>query len=290
MKNNDSKYFSQKYVDSRRVLYTPSAFARESLIHVQEIGELQAIKQHISRREGMESYLFIEVVSGEGSLTYHGTEYKLRAGDCVFIDCKTLYSHETSDSLWCLRWVHFYGENMPKIYEKYVDRGGRPAFRPESISGFDRVWAKLFEIASSSDYIRDMRINEGLNELLTLIMEESWCLDERSSANKRKDLAQIVDYLREHYSQKITLDELADRFFINKFYLTRIFKEQFGLSINQYLLQYRITKAKQALRFSDDSVENIGYACGLGAPYYFSRVFKKVEGIPPGEFRKRWQG
>ncbi len=290
MRYNDDKFFSKRDVKSNRILYTPSAFARESLIHLQEIGELQALKRHISRREGMDSFLFIEIVSGEGTLTYLDTEYKLRAGDCVFINCKNLYSHETSDNLWVLRWAHFYGDNMPRIYAKYVDRGGKPVFRPESISGFERVWSKLFEIASSSDYIRDMRINEGLGELMTLIMQESWHPDESVSGTKRKDLEQILDYLQEHYAQRITLDELADRFFINKFYLTRIFKQQTGLSINQYLLQYRITKAKQALRFSDDSVENIGYACGLGAPYYFSRVFKKVEGIPPGEFRKKWQG
>ncbi len=290
MRRSDDKFFSMTNVRTNRILYTPSAFARESLVHIQEIGELQALKRHISRRKGMDSYLFIEIVSGEGTLTYLGTEYRLRAGDCVFIDCDNLYSHETSDDLWVLRWVHFYGDNLPKIYAKYVDRGGKPVFRPESISGFERVWSKLFDIASSDDYIRDMRINEGLNELLTLIMEESWPLDERASSTKRKDLEEILDYLQKHYAQKITLDELAERFFINKFYLTRIFKQQVGMSINQYLLQYRITKAKQALRFSNESVENIGYACGLGAPYYFSRVFKKVEGIPPGEFRKKWQG
>jgi AraC-like DNA-binding protein len=290
MERNEDKFFSQRYVKSNRVLYTPSAFARQSLVHLQEIGELWALKRHVSRRKGIESYLFIEIVSGDGTLVYLGTEYKLSAGDCVFIDCNNIYSHETSDNLWVLKWVHFYGDKVPMIYDKYVERGGRPVFRPESVSGFERVWSKLFCIASSSDYIRDMRINEGLNELLTLIMQESWPLDEKTSNYKRKDIEQIIDYLQSHYSRKITLDELADRFFINKFYLTRIFKKHTGLSINQYLLQYRITKAKQALRFSDDSVENIGYDCGFGTPYYFSRIFKKIEGIPPGEFRKRWQG
>ena len=98
----------------------------------------------------------------------------------------------------------------------------------------------------------------------------------------------IRDYLDGHFTEKISLDALAEQFFISKFYLTRVFKEQFGVSISTYLLNKRITKAKQLLRFSDRKLEDIGYQCGLGAPHYFSRVFKQVEGVTPSEFREKW--
>ena len=55
-----------------------------------------------------------------------------------------------------------------------------------------------------------------------------------------------------------------------------------------YVLNLRITKAKQMLRFTDKKLEDIGYQCGLGAPHYFSRIFKQVEGITPSEFREKW--
>ena len=84
------------------------------------------------------------------------------------------------------------------------------------------------------------------------------------------------------------LDELADRFFISKFHLSRVFKEQFGVSIHAYVRNLRITKAKQMLRFTDKKLEDIGYRCGLGAPHYFSRIFRQVEGITPSEFREKW--
>ena len=98
----------------------------------------------------------------------------------------------------------------------------------------------------------------------------------------------VKDYLDLHYRQKITLDHLAEHFYINKFYLTRIFREQFGLTINNYLLQIRITHAKRLLRFSDLSIEKIAVECGMSDANYFARMFKKVEGSSPGEFRKRW--
>lgn len=112
---------------------------------------------------------------------------------------------------------------------------------------------------------------------------------ERSDAIlKKQNLDPIRDYLDTHYTEKVSLDALADQFFISKFYLTRVFKEQYGVSINTYVLNLRITKAKQMLRFTDKKLEDIGYQCGLGAPHYFSRIFKQVEGITPSEFREKW--
>ena len=104
----------------------------------------------------------------------------------------------------------------------------------------------------------------------------------------KRDLQSIKDYIDHHYQEKITLDLLAEMFYINKFYLTRIFKEQYGTTINSYLLQVRITHAKQMLRFSDLPIEKIAHECGMVDANYFARMFRKVEGISPGEFRKRW--
>ena len=74
-------------VTSDRVLYTPSGFARDSLLHLQEIGRLMARKPHVSSRSALSSYLFFMVREGEGTLTYEGKTYDLKKGDCVFVDC-----------------------------------------------------------------------------------------------------------------------------------------------------------------------------------------------------------
>ena len=101
-------------------------------------------------------------------------------------------------------------------------------------------------------------------------------------------VADVKEYLEQHYSEKITLDQLSHDFFINKYYLTRVFKEQYGQSITAYLQSLRITHAKQLLRFTDRSVEEIGFECGLGQLHYFSRVFKEVEGVAPSVYRSQW--
>ncbi|MEE3486975.1 MAG: AraC family transcriptional regulator [Bulleidia sp.] len=280
---------NQAIVSSDRVLYTPSAFARTSLLHLQEIGKLTACRPHTSSRSNLQSFLFFMVVSGSGVLVYDGKEHKLEEGSCVFIDCHYPYSHTTGpDNLWALRWVHFYGPGLSSIYNKYCERGGRPVFSPAEAAPFISTLDSLYQLASSGDYIRDMRINEELNRLCTLLMGESWHLEDKKSAPKRASVSDVKEYLDIHYAEKVVLDELAAKFFIDKYYLTKTFKNQFGLPISTYLQNLRITKAKQLLRFSNKSVEEIGYEVGLGAPAYFSRVFKNVEGVSPKTYREQW--
>ena len=255
-------------VTSSRILYTPSTFARTSLLHLQEVGSLQAIHKHTSTRTNLTSFLCFVVLSGTGSLTYEEQTYQLSEGDCVFIECRKAYSHSTSDNLWSLQWCHFYSPSLPAVYEKYKERGGRPVLHPADIEPFTTLLTDIYDLASSSDYIRDMRINEKLGTLLTLLMEQSWH--------------------PESVMEKIVLEELAEKFFINKFYLSKTFKKNYGTTINNYLISKRITRAKQLLRFTDMTVDEIGVAVGMTDANYFSRMFRKVEGISPREYRKQW--
>ena len=275
-------------VSSSRILYTPSVFARTSLLHLQEVGTLRALRPHTSRRADLVSFLCFVVLSGSGALKYEDEEYELTEGDCVFIDCRKAYSHSTSDNLWSLQWCHFYAPSLQAVYEKYKERGGRPVFHPDDLTPFTSLLTDIYDLASSSDYIRDMRINEKLAVLLTLLMEQSWHPESMMVSRKRVELLEVKSYLDEHYTEKIVLDDLAERFFINKFYMTRIFKETYGTTINNYLISRRITRAKQLLRFTDMTVDEIGNAAGMGDANYFSRMFRKVEGSSPREYRKKW--
>jgi len=278
-----------------RILYTPSPFARVNLLHLQEAGRLTALVPHTSQREKLQSCLCFVVLDGSGQLSYGNQAYPLSKGDVVFIDCQKPYAHSTGDGrkkLWTLQWCHFYGPSLAAIYAKYQERGGQPVVRPGDISPYTKLLGEVYALASSDDYIRDMRINEKLNMLLTYLMGESWHPGENRGKDgaygAKRDVWQVKAYVDEHYKEKITLDLVAEKFFINKYYLARLFKEQYGMPLNTYLQQVRITHAKHMLRFTDEKVEAIGLECGVGELSYFSRIFKKVEGVSPKEYRSMW--
>ncbi len=285
----EKDFFQSNIVNSDRILYTPSAFAKQSLIHLQEVGTLKANKPHINKRSRLASYLFFIVIEGEGSLEYEGEKYHLNENDCVFIDCRNNYCHQSSEKLWKLKWAHFNGENMNGIYEKFTERCGSPVFKTKNPAKYETALDVIYETANSSDYVRDMKIFEKLTSLLSLIMEDCWTAEKEGyNSPKKQNLFEIKEYIDTNISEKITLDELSEKFFVNKFYLTRIFKDQFGISVNNYIIQQRITYAKRLLRFSDMTIEEIAATCGISDGNYFAKVFKKVEGVSPREFRRRW--
>lgn len=175
MKLNALQSFtSSPSVQSSRILYTPSPFARSSLLHLQEVGSLTAIKPHTSKREKLQSYLCFMVEDGEGELVYEGKKYELRSGDVVFIDCRKAYSHSTGNTcstgniqelcddhstdnahsaaekdggkLWSLRWCHFYGPSMPAIYAKYCERGGLPVIRGSDMGQYSTIISDIYTL------------------------------------------------------------------------------------------------------------------------------------------------
>lgn len=284
--------FTQRSVESKRIMYTPSTFAKEDLLHLQETGTLTALKAHESHRSHLRSYLLFVVLNGKGTLHYEGQIYNISEGDCVFIDCSRAYVHETGDDLWTLQWVHFYGHGMEGIYKKYCERGGTPVFRPVSLVTLTTGLDKLYSIATSDDYLRDMKINEVLSSLLTCIMENSWLPENQKrtySDTTDAVINEVKGYIDEHFAEKIVLDELADKFYINKFYLIRLFKVRYGDTIVNYQIGQKINAAKRMLRFSDMSIEDIGYKCGFEDANYFSRAFRKIEGSSPSMYRRIWR-
>ena len=186
----------------------------------------------------------------------------------MFIDFRKAYSHSTSGNLWSLQWCHFIAPSLPAVCEKYKERGGRPVFHPDDLTPFTSLLTDLYNLASSSDYIRDMRINEKLGSLLTPLMEQSWHLESVTVSRKRMELATVKEYLDEHFTEKVMLEELAEKFFINKFYLSKIFKETNGTTVNNYLISKRITRVKQLLRFTEMTVDEVGIAVGMGDTNY----------------------
>jgi len=286
MKN---EMFQGELVESSRVLYTPSVFAKGSLLYLQETGSLTAKKKHISTRHHLDSFLFFIVLNGSGTLIYDHETYSLEPGDCAFIDCSQGYSqYSSSNRLWTLSWVHFNGQNMKEIYQKYVERSSKPVYHTSQISQYTDLITKIYSLANSKEYVKDMSLNAYLSTLLTYVMKDCWMIDNTLGKKPKKDIEQVHAYIENHYVEKISLESLADLFYINKFYLTRIFKEQYGISIMACLNQMRINQAKQLLRFTNDNLDSIAVKCGYQNGSYFSKVFYKLEGITPNHFRKSW--
>ena len=103
-------------------------------------------------------------------------------------EIKGMKEVDENSKLWSLIWCHFYGSALASVYDKYKERGGRPVFHPNQTSEITEMLNQIFEIAGSSDYIRDMKINTLLCQLWEHLMVYSWNPENVTRAKKRLEL------------------------------------------------------------------------------------------------------
>lgn len=103
---------------------------------------------------------------------------------------------------------------------------------------------------------------------------------------KHSDIVyKTMDYIRNNCLRRITLEEVANEVFLSKSYLSSIFKQETGISITDFINQTRIAHSKKLLSGTSKSLIEIANECAFGDQSYFSRVFKRYEGISPKQFR-----
>ena len=129
--------------------------------------------------------------------------------------------------------------------------------------------------------------------LLNLLIQVAPILNAATAgeAIRNKDFlraAPILDYIREHLSEPLTLDRIASEFFLSKHYLCRVFKSATGFSVMEYIIYSRVLKARQLLK-EGYSVQQAGELSGFSDNSHFIRTFGHLTGTSPGRYAREHQ-
>lgn len=130
----------------------------------------------------------------------------------------------------------------------------------------------------------ELLLEYAMKVLVLMVLREA---KEAVEGNRMLDC--VIEFIKNHYAEKISLDELAELEHISKSYLSRKFKERTGLSVVSYINQIRIERSRQFLMMSGLSIDEIAYQVGFDSPKYFHRVFKEITGESPAGFRRQFK-
>jgi two-component system, response regulator YesN len=134
----------------------------------------------------------------------------------------------------------------------------------------------------------DRAVKEWKAEKLSRVIiqnGESLKQDNFTQNEEMNNMQKIEEYLRSHFQEDINLQTIADRFFLNRDYISRKFKQEFNETITDYLTKIRIEHAKELLGNPTKKIYEIAYQVGYQNEKYFSKVFKKQTGVTPNEYR-----
>ncbi|MCR8630123.1 AraC family transcriptional regulator [Paenibacillus radicis (ex Xue et al. 2023)] len=142
----------------------------------------------------------------------------------------------------------------------------------------------MYQIWQAPSQLDKLKVKTLFYHLLYELVEQ---LHEQGGDVIRPDLvSQAVYYMEEHYQETLTLEVLADTLECTSRQLLRLFKNQMDTSPIVYLIQLRVNKAKALLVYTDKTLKEISESVGYADSYYFSRIFKKQEGVSPKRFKE----
>ena len=181
------------------------------------------------------------------------------------------------------------GEELLRCFEQCAGSGGVRLcrFEPEDAA---RILECAAAIAEESSYERPFSITMSvllITRLLIMIHRLMPTATERSegSSTSQKLVNDAVEYINEHLDKELTLDILAERFFISKFYLSRVFKKHMGVTPHSYISQRRLSQAKQLL-YNGAAPTEVYKRCGYSDYSSFFRAFKERYGFSPKQLRE----
>lgn len=228
-----------------------------------------------------EFYLIHYVRGGKGTFSARGQSRPVTAGQCFLIRPQetTLYRADDTDP-WRYTWIAFSGERAAAMLQG-LPADGEPVFGGGKIPAvFDELYRQ----------IADGSLDGFGNELSMLAVLYSLfaALPRQGPVGSQRDLyvQKARNYVHKMIANPLSVESLAAYCGLDRHYLCRIFKAQTGLSLQAYVLDCRMRKAREMLTHSSLSVGDVARSVGYADPYNFSKMFKKHFGRAPALLRK----
>ena len=138
------------------------------------------------------------------------------------------------------------------------------------------------------DYLLKPIKEEELSRVMTSIINEREGItdEDRMPVVSDRMIDNVLSEIREHYMEDISLTSLSAKYNISMGHLSKLIKEQLSVNFSDYIASLRIQRAKELLRDDSLSIQEISEIVGYNDYFYFTKVFKKVEGISPSKYRK----
>ena len=244
-----------------------------------------------------EFYFFLE---GNVDMIIEGDVFSMHPGDLVLIPPKIRHHAEIRNQELPYRrfvfWIsqeycnHLMQLSPDYVYlMQYVQTSKTYLFHNDRIT-FNNIQSlilRLIEEMHSERFGRDAQITLCVNDLVLCLNRLIYVRNVPSSPSEEQDLyRQLTAYIEEHLDEDLSLERLADQFYLSKYHIAHVFKDRIGISIHQYITKKRLALCKEAI-LGNANISEIYQTYGFGDYSSFFRAFKKEYGISPKDYRDK---
>ncbi|RED61780.1 helix-turn-helix domain-containing protein [Cohnella lupini] len=256
-------------------------------LYVSDIGYFpRALHHYRERADGCESHIFIYCSEGEGWIEWDGRISIVRERQLAIIPAGMPHRYGASEETpWSIYWFHLQGEQVLDYIRLYnLDAGllSLPAGAyGEMVEGFDKCYGLL------SDKPYSLPVQVLVSRTIGQLLGSVGLRAGKSGIDRKReqDLERAVRFMNERLTGTLKLSDIAQHAGISKQHLIYLFNQETGMPPIEYFLRLKMQKAGQLLSLTGMTVKEIAAYVGNSDPYYFSRLFKKIMGMSPTEYR-----
>jgi AraC-like DNA-binding protein len=260
--------------------------------YITDIGYYPRAYQHFrERRRGTEAFILIYCVQGTGWLRLGDAErIDVPQHSLLVIPAGVAHSYGADETdPWSIYWFHLKGEQIEDILSQSGLQSGRTQLPPSEAEKLIELFRVCFDLLSTGAYQEPnlLHVSHAARYMLShLGLAQRLHQEEKAKAY----YDQAVLYMQQKLEMNITLDELAEHTRISRQHLNYVFRKATGITPIDYYLRLKMQRACQMLDLTDQTIKEVSLALGFGDPFYFSRLFKKMIGLSPTQYRSQLRG
>lgn len=251
--------------------------------YLTDVGFFPKAKEHYREREdGADQYILIYCTEGKGIIEVEDQIYRLEKSDAFCIPRNVRHKYYADEKEpWSILWVHFKGDNtnyFPLEERKIVHINSRHSDNRMMV-----LFNLLFRVLERNYTIGNFIY---ISQVLSLILSEIYFREKvDESSVQDRHVTMVIRYMYQHLHENLTLEEISEEVQLSKSYLNAVFKAQTGKSPVEFFIHLKMQEACKLLKSTDYYIYEVSSELGYADQYYFSRIFKKVVGVSPKDYK-----
>lgn len=232
-------------------------------------------------------YIIHYILKGKGRYYIEETQYCLEAGQGFLIEPNvlTFYQADEKDP-WEYLWVGFNGSNVKEYLQDIGLNSGRFIFRSGYAAKLKSVVVDMLQNTTST--ITNQYERQSLLYSFFAILSKNINISvPRGQDGENIHIRRAVEFVRNNYFNSIRITDIAKYVCVDRTYLYELFRRYLDVSPQDYLTNYRLTRAAELLTLTELTVGEIALSCGYQNAYSFGKAFKAKRGITPVKYREK---
>lgn len=257
--------------------------------YITDIGYYPKAKFHYRERlHGSDQHILIYCCEGKGSVQIKKETYTIHPGNFIIIPQGFAHSYSADEGdPWTIYWIHFKGTSSTSIIKAFELKNnsfkGSVTYQDSRIRLFEDIYANL-EMGYSIDNL--CYANMCLQHFLSSFIY----YDNYNVADRKQSVETInvsINFMQQHIDEMLPLQAMAQSVNLSASHFSLLFKKKTGFPPIEYFNHLKVQKACQYLLFTDLRIKEIADKLGIEDQYYFSRLFTKVMGTSPANYRTK---